>query len=261
MHAQVLLARTTPGVPEPDLLFARAMALLELWLAWRQVALLGHATATPGKLTACAQMLRSGAAKAAALAEAGHPVGAYEAECERLALALQAAAAARAAAQASAYQLPAPGEATPPATALPTCALPPLPSTAGGGCGLAAAWAAATLSLGALPLPPSMCLGGLPCTFTALLLVVQQLGAGVALQHKLAAVERELFRMAASAGELERQAVALLGSGQDAEVRSAPSTPPPCTSPPCKARPLAPVLVLKLARASNPPLPFCCWGR
>jgi hypothetical protein len=212
--------RTAPGVPEPDLLFVRAMVLLELWLARRQVALLGPTTATPGRLTACAQMLRSAAAKAAALAEAGHPVGLYEAKCERLAKALHAAAADRAAARASAYQLPAPGEATPPATALPTCAMPPLPSPAGGdGCGLAAARAAAALNLGALPLPPSMCQGRQPHTFTALLLVVRQLGAGVELQHKLAAVERELFLMAASAGELERQAVALLGSGQDAEVR------------------------------------------
>ena len=140
---------------QPDLLFRRAMAHMDLWLLRRQVQCLSSpaAAATPIALTAAMHMLHATAAKAANLAAEGEDVSAFVSACDMSRSEVERVAAERAWQAAEQQSLPdvdspdALGEMALPAGVLP--GLPPAQRTAGG---LEAALQRAQANLGSAPL-------------------------------------------------------------------------------------------------------------
>ncbi|KXZ56027.1 hypothetical protein GPECTOR_2g1579 [Gonium pectorale] len=187
------------GPQHPGHLVREALAHLHLWLLRRQLALLQPATATPIFQTAVSQMLQSAAEQAAALADDGYNMAAFEAACRDARTRLVALVGERALSAARTLELPTYGSAgfqgtlAPPVGALPTHAAPRAEEN-----GVAAARWRASRNLGALPLLR---------TGAAFADVLQQLedpqwaqpGADddIAAQLALRSVERELFRRAA----------------------------------------------------------------
>ncbi|KAG2501267.1 hypothetical protein HYH03_001073 [Edaphochlamys debaryana] len=151
---QVLLARAPGCAPAspPALLFRWALAHLELWLLQSQMRRLAPDTAGPVAVTNAVHMLESAARKAAALADDGHDVSAFEAACASARACIEEAVAQRALWQAKGFELPAEGSPslTGKATS-PTGTLPQRlqPRTEEGG--LEAARQRAALNLGSVP--------------------------------------------------------------------------------------------------------------
>ncbi|GLC35571.1 thioredoxin-disulfide reductase [Pleodorina starrii] len=183
-------------------LFPQALAHLDLWLLRRQLLLIQPDTATPTALNTAMHMLRSAATKAAALADDGYDMRAFEAACRQAEAHLSAATAQRALSAARCVELPPPGSpALSGSCTLPGGVLPePLLPRAEAG-GLAAARQRAERNLGSLPLlPPG-------ASFASMLAWVssrqQWPGADgdVALQLLMRSVERDLFARATAGFE------------------------------------------------------------
>ncbi|PNH12759.1 hypothetical protein TSOC_000243 [Tetrabaena socialis] len=148
------VCRSPQQQQQPQLLFRRALAQLDLWLLSGQLQLLQPALATPTMLTVAWQMLRSASLKAAALADEGYDMSAFEAACRSLEERLQnttcrrAVLAGRALELPTAYGFPALlGTVVPPAGMLPAAFQPRAEDG-----GLQAARLRAGHSLGSLPL-------------------------------------------------------------------------------------------------------------
>ncbi|KAG2455049.1 hypothetical protein HYH02_000874 [Chlamydomonas schloesseri] len=180
----------------PALVFRRAMALFDLWLAHQQVERISRSSAasTPVMITAAVHMLQAAGAKAAGLAALGEDTAAHEAACTELLTTLGAAAARRALQAAEQHIVP-------PATShdalgsssLPSGVLPEKPVAQRAAGGLEAAKQRAAANLGSMPLlPPGQ-------SFEAMLRLLTQeplwsAPAGdAAAQHVLRTLERELF--------------------------------------------------------------------
>ncbi|KAG2492053.1 hypothetical protein HYH03_009551 [Edaphochlamys debaryana] len=199
---QVLLARApgcSPSSP-PALLFRWALAHLELWLLQGQLRRLTSNTAGPTAVTNAMHMLECAAGMAAALADEGHDVSAFEAACASARACIEEAVAQRALRQAQGFELP--DEGSPGLTgeaALPGGTLPERlePRTEEGG--LEAARRRAAINLGSVPLlfPGSAFSGVLN-----LLRTQRQWSSpaeDVQYQLVLRSVERELFSRAVTA--------------------------------------------------------------
>ncbi|PNH12760.1 hypothetical protein TSOC_000242, partial [Tetrabaena socialis] len=224
---QVLLERggfcCSPQQQQPQLLFHKALAQLDLWLLSGQVQLLKPALATPTMLTVAWQMLRSASLKAAALADEGYDMSAFEAACRSLEARLQDTACRRAVLASRALELPAAngfpallGTVTPPSGVLPAAFQPRAEDG-----GLQAARLRAGRNLGSLPLLAR----GAPMWQLLAFLQQQpfsaQPGSDVAALLALRSFERELFDRAASgfdhpANQLGLDDVAALEAAVDA---------------------------------------------
>jgi hypothetical protein len=153
---------------EPRSLFQLAMAHFELWLLQAELQQLSPDTATAAKLTDCIVMLKSVAAKAAALAMAGHDMTGFEAACEAARQQMDEAAAQRAMQVAHKFQLPASALAAASSSSsgagtwrLPQGVLPAAAPPSGSASGIDAAKHAAAAALGSLPVGPSPGIGTL----------------------------------------------------------------------------------------------------
>ena len=194
---QVLLCRTRicGNIIDPELVFQQSMLCLDLWLLQRQVQLMQASTATPARLTAAVQMLRSTTDKAAALADGGYDVSAIEAECLKAAKHLRETAGARALAAGREQELA--GTSWPDRVLLPMGVPPEAvhPSTAASN--LDAARQRAHKNLGSMPLLPAS------SSFSEALAFLElsdwKSGCDLALQHRLRSVEA-LFHHAAAEG-------------------------------------------------------------
>ena len=173
---------TLTSQQQPSLLFHQTLAHLDLWLLRRQLQVIRAASATPLMLTAAMQMLGAAAAKAAALADDGYDMSAFEAACREAEQHLRSVAGERALTEARSFDLPATSE--PPAALLGSCSLPcgVLPDAFAphaNESGLAAAKQRAARNLGSLSLLP----GGAEVPFgqvLAFLVYVFVVGVGCA---------------------------------------------------------------------------------
>ncbi|KAG2494612.1 hypothetical protein HYH03_007377 [Edaphochlamys debaryana] len=197
----VLLARAPGCSPTsaPALLFRWALAHLELWLLQGQLRRLTPDTAGPTAVTNAMHMLECAAAKAAALADEGHDVSAFEAACASARACIEEAVAQKALRQAQGVELP--DEGSPGLTgeaSLPGGTLPERLEPRADEGGLDAARRRAAANLGSVPLLPP---GSAFSEVLDLLRTQRQWTSpadDVQYQLVLRSIERELFSRAAT---------------------------------------------------------------
>ncbi|KXZ49831.1 hypothetical protein GPECTOR_19g282 [Gonium pectorale] len=208
------------GDQQPDVLFRQALAHLDLWLLRRQLALLQPATATPVFQIAATQMLQAAAYKAAALADEGYDMIAFEAACKEARARIDALAGERALTGARRLELPNHGSAALLGTlASPTGVLPAATNPRVEDGSLEAARGRAARNLGPLPLLPR----GASLTMIQAQMSrpewAQQPGSNdVAAQLAIRSFERELFWRAAEGFDAK---VNRLGSEEVASLEAA----------------------------------------
>eukprot|EP00198_Chlamydomonas_reinhardtii_P007687 XP_001697024.1 predicted protein [Chlamydomonas reinhardtii] len=139
---------------QPNLLFRRAMAHMDLWLLRRQVQCMDSpSAATPVALTATMHMLQATAAKAANLAAEGEDVSTFEKACQSVRQSLEAVASERAWKAAEQHCVPPAGsEAALGELLWPRGTLPGLPPAQLAAGGLEAAKQRESANLGTVPL-------------------------------------------------------------------------------------------------------------